>query len=124
MHEYMVTIDYDNKSPNDDLGVRIMKTLINELVKHKGESIWQSYTLVENHSIPDVYIRKWIQITIKSISLTANNPSTSRGTVNQVELKEDFQQPPQSRMYTEFEFKKILQDLRDPQKYDQGIQKL
>ncbi len=40
MHEYMVTIDYDNKSPNDDLGVRIMKTLINELVKHKGESIW------------------------------------------------------------------------------------
>lgn len=30
----------------------------------------------------------------------------------------------QSKMVTEFEFKKIIQDLRDPQKFDQGVVKL
>lgn len=35
IHEYLVTIDHDNKTQNDDLGVRIVKTLVNEVVKLK-----------------------------------------------------------------------------------------
>ena len=34
------------------------------------------------------------------------------------------QQPAQSRMYIEFEIKKIIQDLKDPNKLEAGIQKL
>ena len=42
------------------LGIRIVKTLINEIVKLKGESIWQSYSVVEGHPSPDNHIKKWI----------------------------------------------------------------
>lgn len=37
IHEYMAAIDHDNKSQNDDLGIRIVKTLVNEVVKLKKD---------------------------------------------------------------------------------------
>jgi hypothetical protein len=46
IHEYLVIIDHNNRTQNDDLGIRIVKTLINEIVKLKGESIWQSYEVI------------------------------------------------------------------------------
>lgn len=67
IHEYMVSIDHENKSQNDDLGIRIVKTLINEVVKLKKDEIWGAYEVVKNHSAPDQYILKWIQIILKSI---------------------------------------------------------
>lgn len=36
IHEYLVSIDHENKTSNDDMGIRIVKTLVNELVKVKG----------------------------------------------------------------------------------------
>ena len=60
IHEYLVIIDHNNRSQNDDLGIRIVKTLINEIVKLKGESIMKSYTVVENHPSLDNHIKKWI----------------------------------------------------------------
>lgn len=119
IHEYLVIIDHNNRSQNDDLGIRIVKTLINEIVKLKGESIWQSYTVIENHPSPDNHIKKWIQIIIKSLQL--NNPSSG-----QTRQSSQGPEPVQggSKMVVEYEFKKILQDLRDPTKYENGIARL
>lgn len=44
------------------MGIRITKTVINELVKLKGESIWESYKLVEKHQKEDNHIGRWISL--------------------------------------------------------------
>jgi hypothetical protein len=33
IHEYLIVVDHDAKSQNDEMGIRIVKTVINELVK-------------------------------------------------------------------------------------------
>jgi len=73
IHEYLVVIDHDNKSQNDDLGIRIVKTLVNEVVKLRKEAIWQSYSIIENHAQPDNHIKRWIQIILKSLPTHANS---------------------------------------------------
>lgn len=70
IHEYLVTINHDNKTQNDDLGVRIVKTLVNEVVKLKQEKIWESYAVIENHPQPDNHIKKWVQIIIRSLPIS------------------------------------------------------
>lgn len=40
IHEYLISVGNDNKSNNDDLGMRIAKTLVNETVRLKKEGIW------------------------------------------------------------------------------------
>ena len=67
IHEYLCCIDHDNKSQNDDLGIRIVKTLVNEVVKLRREAIWQSYAVIENHAQADMHIKRWITIIIKSL---------------------------------------------------------
>lgn len=37
IHEYMIAIDHDNKTQNDEMGIRIVKTMVNELVKSRGK---------------------------------------------------------------------------------------
>lgn len=49
IHEYLVTIPLDKKTQNDDLGTRIAKTLINEIVKLKRNDIWEYYQVIEQH---------------------------------------------------------------------------
>ena len=39
IHEYLLAINHDEKSQNDEMGIRISKTVVNELVKIKGDSI-------------------------------------------------------------------------------------
>ena len=70
--------------------------------------------MVESHPSPDNHIKKWIQIIIKSLQL--NNPAST--------VKQPPAEPQGSKMVVEYEFKKILQDLREPSKYDQGILRL
>ena len=53
IHEYLITIDHENKTQNDDLGVRIVKTLVNEVVKLKKDQIWASYQVLETHQTKD-----------------------------------------------------------------------
>lgn len=43
---------------------------------------------------------------------------------NDQALGQSQEQPTQSRMYIEFEIKKIISDLKDPSKIEAGIQKL
>jgi len=49
------------------LGLRIVKTLINEVVKLKREAVWEHYVVVENHPAEDKHLRKWIQVILKSL---------------------------------------------------------
>lgn len=44
------------------MGIRITKTVINELVKIKGESIWNYYKPVEKHIKTDNHISRWISL--------------------------------------------------------------
>ena len=52
IHEYLASIGA-NRSNNDDLGMRIAKTLVNEIVKLKKDSIWNYFDVIEKHQKPD-----------------------------------------------------------------------
>lgn len=43
IHEYLLVINHESKSVNDENGIKITKTIINEIVKLKREEIWESY---------------------------------------------------------------------------------
>lgn len=75
IHEYLTSINNDNKSQNDDLGIRIVKTLINEVVKVKKNQIWDSYKVIEQHPQPDNHIKKWIQIILRSLPGQTQQPT-------------------------------------------------
>lgn len=42
------------------MGIRISKTVVNELVKMKGDAIWDQYKLVTSHLKADAHIKRWI----------------------------------------------------------------
>src|SRR3569833_4102844 len=56
IHEYLIVINHENKTQNDEMGIRIVKTVTNELVKLKRESIWEAYRVIQCHSQPDNHI--------------------------------------------------------------------
>jgi cytoskeleton-associated protein 5 len=62
IHEYLVAIDHDNKTQNDEMGIRIVKTMVNDMVKCKGKQIWESYKPIEQHENKDRHIIRWIKI--------------------------------------------------------------
>ena len=68
IHEYLATIDHDNKTQNDEMGIRIVKTVTNEIVKLKRESIWEDYKIIQDHSSTDHHIYRWIQIILRSLN--------------------------------------------------------
>jgi len=87
IHEYLITIT-DKKTQNDDLGTRIAKTLINEIVKLKQEHIWDYYHVIEQHPNPDNHLQKWIQIILRSLQssdLNSANPTTKLSTIQKME---------------------------------------
>ena len=69
IHEYLLTVQPHPpyKSPHDEIGVKIVKTIVSELVKAKKESIWEDYKRVETHSSEDPTIKRWIAIILKSM---------------------------------------------------------
>lgn len=75
IHEYLLCINHDDKSQNDEMGIRITKTVLHELVTIKGEQIWDSYKLVERHRKEDNYIKRWISLILGSTpATTASQP--------------------------------------------------
>ena len=49
----------------DDIGIRIAKSIIYELVNSKGESIWEEYNSVQ---IQNTHIKRWISLLLESKS--------------------------------------------------------
>jgi hypothetical protein len=62
IHEYLLCINHDERSSNDELGIRVTKSFIFELVKVKGSLVWNHYGLVEKHWKEDNYIKRWITV--------------------------------------------------------------
>jgi len=56
------------RTVNGDIGIRMAKTIINELVKAKGEKIWDSYRVAEAHLKDDDHIKRWIGIILQNTS--------------------------------------------------------
>lgn len=71
IHEYLLTKPNSHSSKSDEVGIRITKTIVNELVKLKRESIMDYYHAIESQMTQDSnywYIKKWIEIILMSIS--------------------------------------------------------
>ena len=73
IHEYLLCVNHDDKTQNDEMGIRLTKTVLNELVKIKGESIWDSYKLVERHRKEDNYVKRWISLILDSVTSQTTN---------------------------------------------------
>ena len=58
-HLYLVEFAGDASKVSDDIGIKTIKTILNELVKLYKERIWEFYGVVQNHSQPDTYIQRW-----------------------------------------------------------------
>ena len=71
IHEYLSSINQSNKTRNDDLGEKLVKTLIIEIVRLKQDKIWNYYSAIEKHPQKDIHIKKWIGI-ILNIELKFN----------------------------------------------------
>ena len=48
IHEFLTSIGAI-RSSNDDLGIKVSKDIITEIVKLKKDSIWEYYEVVEKH---------------------------------------------------------------------------
>jgi hypothetical protein len=66
IHENLLT--EVKRTVNGDIGIRMAKTIINELVKAKGEKIWESYKMAEVHIKDDDHIKRWIGIILQNTS--------------------------------------------------------
>ena len=66
IHLYMIAIDHEKKSSNDEMGIRIVKTLVHEMVKDKKQAILKSYAIVERHEVEDRHLIRWIKIILNS----------------------------------------------------------
>mgnify|MGYP006094454243 CR=1 FL=1 len=74
--------------------------------------------MIEEHPSDDNHIKKWIQIILKSLTLNQKDQSAETSNTNTGANN------PRSSTMLEFEFKKILMELRDSSKYENAIQRL
>ncbi|OMJ81605.1 hypothetical protein SteCoe_17877 [Stentor coeruleus] len=70
MHEYLSGYKL---AGIDDLGSKTIKTILTEVVKLQGPTIWTSYEEIRKHSVPDVHMEKWITAILNS---STHGPST------------------------------------------------
>ena len=73
IHKYLIVVNHENKTPNQDIAIKTAKTLLNELIKIKRDDIWKDYAALRQHHIPDQHIFKWIQVILKSFNPLAAN---------------------------------------------------
>ena len=77
IHLYLISIDHERKTSNDDMGIRIVKTLVHEMVKTFQSAILDSYKVVQNHEVEDKHLQRWIKIILNNQDGSATNPANS-----------------------------------------------
>ena len=97
IHLYLISLDHENKTSNDEMGIRIVKTLVHEMVKVKQHSIMDAYKVVERHEVEDKHLRRWIKIILNTIEPTGASAASGAGN---------------SGAQTDREMQVILQELR------------
>jgi hypothetical protein len=53
IHKYLIIINHDKKTPNQDITITTAKTLLNEIIKIKRDEIWKDYADLRKNNIPD-----------------------------------------------------------------------
>ena len=117
IHEYLLAPSLNpSDSSGDEVGIRITKTIVNELVKLKRETIWNYYEGVESHPENDIYIKRWIDIILKSQASNMARPQTAQ--MPKSDLKCD--------PVTQAKFDKVLAESQSSSKFynDQAFRKL
>jgi len=57
------------RSQTDEICLRILKTIVNEIIKIKKQDIWNYYNrAIEAKGKPDKHLKRWIQLFCRSIS--------------------------------------------------------
>jgi hypothetical protein len=86
IHELLIDFDTTNpdlevKNQTDQMVIRYIKNLINELVKLKKDAIVNDYLKgVEMHRVKDKYIKRWIRNVL--LSMSEINKASSSGKVS------------------------------------------
>ena len=90
IHLYLISINHEKKTSNDEMGIRIVKTLVHEMVKVKQHAILQSYKIVENHEVEDKHLQRWIKIILNTIdpSDTAGQNASDQASIKEQADKE------------------------------------
>ena len=57
-HFYLLEFGKDSYSFGDDIGIKAIKTILNELIKNVGEKIWFFYSAIRNHNEKDHFLKK------------------------------------------------------------------
>ena len=73
-HLYLIEFASANNATSDDIGIKTIKTVLNELVKIYKERIWEFYAVVQNHPTPDTYMNRWIMVILRPLN---NNNTVS-----------------------------------------------
>jgi len=90
IHLYLISINHEKKTSNDEMGIRIVKTLVHEMVKVKQHAILLSYKIVENHEVEDKHLQRWIKIILNTIdpSDTAGQNASDQASIKEQADKE------------------------------------
>jgi len=71
--------ELNTQSQNEEMCLKILRTIIHEIIKIKNEGIWNYYkAAIESNNLPDKYVKRWIQLIMRSkngISLPSSNMS-------------------------------------------------
>jgi len=111
LHEYLLMIPPSAlpKSANDDIGIRMGKTIIYELIKVRGEGIWEDYKIIELHQKPDLHLNRWIHLILG----THYSGSAS--------FSKSIEEPTADSSY---ELQEICKGLNSPQTFQEAIKRL
>lgn len=117
IHLYLISIDHERKTSNDDMGIRIVKTLVHEMVKIKAHSILEAYKVVENHEAEDKHLHRWIKIILNTL-----DPATPGGSAKQSFASESGTS--QAGAQPDRELQSILAELNRTDQFNAAIPKL
>lgn len=74
IHEYLTITQGPLATPHDDIGTKIAKTIVSELVKTQKEAIWDPYNRsIAVHAVPDTVVKRWLTLMLNSQSLTGTS---------------------------------------------------
>ena len=122
IHEYLIIIDHDNKSANDEMGIRIVKTLVNELVKVKGKQVWDAYKIIEQHETKDRHIHRWIKIILNCQEKEGSHANNMDGAdvIDRIENMD----PAERQAEIDKELADIFLELKSTDKFEAAIPKM
>lgn len=152
-HLYLTEFNNASNPMGDDIGIKTIKTILNELVKIFKERIWEFYAVVQNHPVPDACMHRWITVILRPLSSTNtvspklpgsqmqfNNgisdkkpttpsnqlagPTQQIGGFNSLSMMQNVQKENSNDFYENPEIKQLVENLKRSDNFEEGIQAL